>query len=310
MTPFVSVVVSLVTWVASMLLIAGMTIIGPRRLYGLWNDLLPRLREIRRPIAALVAVLAASAIGRSSLQTVSELFGLRLTGFIYAIEGGFVAWLQATFVAPELTLYFSWVYIYGYVFLLVFPFLAYLALPETTTLNRLTVAYALNYAIGLVIYTVVFAHGPRNVMPDMVTSLLFTHNPDFMSLTSEVNEAANVFPSLHTSLSVTVGTFAVLTRREYPLWTPVGAWLSTSVVIATMYLGIHWLTDVIGGIALALGSVYLSYRIVDPADTGDGAAIVAEPGSASEGDLADERDLGTEDDAADENGRNPTPTRR
>jgi hypothetical protein len=30
-----------------------------------------------------------------------------------------------------------------------------------------------------------------------------------------------------------------------------------------MYLGIHWLTDVIGGIALALGSVYLSYRFVD-----------------------------------------------
>ena len=264
MTPLLSVIVSLVTWVGSMLLIAGVTIIGPRRLYGLWNDSVQRLWRLRRSLAALVAVLMASAIGRSSLQTVSELFGLQLTGFIYAVEGNFVAWLQATFVVPELTMYFSWVYVYGYVFLLAFPFLAYLALPEMTTLNRLIVAYALNYAIGLVIYTIVFAHGPRNVMPDMVTSLLFTHNPDFMALTSEVNEAANVFPSLHTSLSVTVGTFAVLTRREYPLWTPVAVWLSMSVVIATMYLGIHWLTDVIGGIALALGSVYLSHQIVEP----------------------------------------------
>jgi membrane-associated phospholipid phosphatase len=233
------------------------------------TELAPRLWSVRRSVGVLVAVLVASAIGRGALQTVSELFGLRLTGLIYAIEGDFVAWVQATFVAPELTVYFSSIYMYGYVFLLVFPFVAYLALPETTALNRLIVAYALNYSIGLVIYTVVFAHGPRNLMPDMVTSLLFTYNPDFMALTSEVNEAANVFPSLHTSLSVTVASFAVLTREEYPRWTPVALWLATSVVLATMYLGIHWLTDVVGGVALALGSVYLSYRLVDA--EGDGA---------------------------------------
>ncbi|WP_128904861.1 phosphatase PAP2 family protein [Halorubrum amylolyticum] len=263
MNPLLSVVSSLVLWVGSALLAASVAIIRPRRLYALWNDLGDRLWEIRRPLAALVVVLLASAVGRSSLQTISGLFGLRLTWAIYALEGNFVAWVQATLGSPQLTMYFSSVYVYGYVFLLAFPFLAYLALPRTTTVKRLIVAYALNYAIGLVLYTVVLAHGPRNVMPEMVTSLLFTHNPEFMALTGEVNEPANVFPSLHTSLSVTVGTFAVLTRREYPLWTPIAAWLATSVVIATMYLGIHWLTDVIGGIALALGAVSLSYRLVD-----------------------------------------------
>ncbi|WP_144050375.1 phosphatase PAP2 family protein, partial [Halorubrum persicum] len=189
------------------------------------------------------------------------------------LEGNFVAWIQATFGSPQLTMYFSSVYVYGYVFLVAFPFLAYLALPRTTTVKRLIVAYALNYGIGLVLYTVVFAYGPRNVMPDMVTSLLFTHNPEFMALTSEVNEPTNVFPSLHTSLSVTVGAFAVLTRREYPLWTPIAAWLATSVVIATMYLGIHWLTDVIGGTALALGAVYLSYQIVDGEERRDESGV-------------------------------------
>jgi membrane-associated phospholipid phosphatase len=263
MNPILSVVGSLVLWVGGALLVAGAAIVGPRRVARLRTELVPRLWGVRRSIAALVAVLLASAVGRSSLQTVSELFGLRLTGLIYAVEGNFVAWVQATFVAPELTMYFAGIYVYGYVFLLVFPFVAYLALPDTTTLNRLIVAYALNYSIGLVIYAVVYAHGPRNLMPDKVTSLLFTYNPEFMALTSEVNEAANVFPSLHTSLSVTVAAFAVLTRREYPRWTPVAVWLATSVVIATMYLGIHWLTDVVGGIALALGCVYLSYRFVD-----------------------------------------------
>lgn len=271
MSPFLSVVTSVVLWVGAALIVAGPAIIGPRRLAELRGDIGSRLWSVRRPAAGLAAVLLVSAVGRSALQTVSELFGLRLTALIYAIEGDFVAWVQATFVTPELTVYFSGIYVYGYVFLLSFPFVAYLALPDATTLKRLIVAYALNYSIGLVIYTAVYAHGPRNLTPDMVTSLLFTYNPDFMALTSEVNEAANVFPSLHTSLSVTVATFAVLTRGEYPRWTPVALWLSTSVVLATMYLGIHWLTDVVGGVALALGSVYLSYRIVDEA-AGDGAA--------------------------------------
>ncbi|WP_418283820.1 phosphatase PAP2 family protein [Halorubrum sp. DTA46] len=266
MNPLVSVALSLLAWVGTMLFVASVVIIGPRRLYDLWNETIPRLRESKYALAMLGGVLLVSAVGRGALASVSTIVGLQLTGTIYAIEGDFVAWVQASFVVPELTMYFSWVYVYGYVFLLAFPFVAYLALPKTTTLKRLIVAYALNYAIGLVIYTIVFAHGPRNVMPDMVTSLLYTYNPEFQALTDEVNENTNVFPSLHTSLAVTAATFAALTRDEYPLWTPIAAWFAVSVVIATMYLGIHWLTDVIGGIVLALGAVFLAYRFVDPAD--------------------------------------------
>ena len=264
MTPLLSVLTSVLASVAAMLAVAGLAVIGPARLRAARNGVRARLWDARRAGAVLAAVLVASAIGRSSLQTVSELFGLQATALIYGLEGGFVAWVQATFAAPALTTYFSWVYVYGYAFLLAFPVIAYLALPRTTTLRRLLVAYALNYGIGLTLYTIVFAHGPRNVMPDMVTPLLFTNQPDVILLASEVNEASNVFPSLHTSLSVTVGTFAVLTREEYPRWTAVAVPLALSVVVATMYLGIHWLTDVVAGFALAFGSVALAYRTVDP----------------------------------------------
>ncbi|WP_049984484.1 phosphatase PAP2 family protein [Halorubrum sp. BV1] len=265
MSPLLSVLRSVVLWLGVSLFVAGIAIVGPNRLYELWGNVVPRLRDARRELLALGVVLLVSAVGRGSLQTVSELFGLRLTGFIWALEGNFVAWLQQAFATPELTMYFSSVYVYGYAFLLAFPFLAYLALPKTATLRRLLVAYGCNYAIGLALYTVVFAHGPRNL--NVGTSLLYTHNPEFSALTSAVNETTNVFPSLHTSLSVTVAAFAVLTREEYPLWTPLAVWLAGSVVIATMYLGIHWLTDVVGGTILAFGCVYFSHRIVDPDET-------------------------------------------
>ena len=276
MNPLVSVVLSLVAWVGTMLFVAGVVIIGPRRLYDLWDGWLPRLREVRYPLAALGVVLVVSAVGRGALADLSRIVGFRLTGLIYAIEGDFVAWIQATFVVPELTMYFSWVYVYGYVFLLVFPFIAYAALPKSAMLKRLIVAYALNYGIGLIIYTLVFAHGPRNI--EAATSLLYTYNPDYQALTTEVNEYTNVFPSLHTSLAVTAAVFGVLTRKEYPLWAPLAGWLALSVVIATMYLGIHWLIDVIGGVALALGSVALAYRLIDSGD----ASVETEGGSESD----------------------------
>ncbi|OYR54474.1 phosphatase PAP2 family protein [Halorubrum halodurans] len=271
MSPLLSIVTSVLLWVAAMCLVAGVAIVGPRGLYGVGEHLGPYLRESRREVAALFAVLLVSGIGRPALQSVSEVFGLRLTGAILALEGGFVAWLQGTFHSPELTLYFSSVYVYGYAFLLVFPFIAYAALPESTTLKRLIVAYTLNYALGLVLYTVVLAYGPRNVMPDAVTSLLYTFNPNFQTLTGEVNVETNVFPSLHTSLSVTVAAFAALTRGEYPAWTALAWWIAGSVVVSTMYLGIHWLTDVVFGTALALGCVYAACRYVDPDGRGSEA---------------------------------------
>ncbi|MWV63612.1 phosphatase PAP2 family protein [Halorubrum sp. JWXQ-INN 858] len=272
MSVLLSVVLRLVFWVGVMCFVAGIALIGPARLYELAHELIPKLRASAVPIAGLLAVLIASAVGRGALQTVSEVIAFRLTGTIYAIEGPFVAWLQATYVTPELTFYFSWIYIYGYVFLLTFPFIAYAALPGTAALKRLIAAYALNYGIGLVFYTLILAYGPRNVMPDVVTSLLYTFNPDFQALTSEVNENTNVFPSLHTSLAMTVATFGVLTRREYPAWAVISVWIAVSVMVSTMYLGIHWLVDVIGGIGLALGCVYLSYRLVEPDEPIDGGA--------------------------------------
>jgi len=228
----------------------GYVVIGPDRLRALPGRLRARARDCRREAAALVAVLLLSAVGRERLGLVAEVYGVNLTGAILAVEGGFVPWLQ-TFATPVATRLLSWAYVYGYAFLLVFPVLAYAALDDATTLRRLLAAYAINYVVGLAVYTAVVAYGPRNVMPDLVSSLLFTTQPELEALTTRINENTNVFPSLHTSLSVTAGAFGYLTRREYPRWAALSGLLAAAVVLATMYLGIHWATDVVVGIILA-----------------------------------------------------------
>ncbi|WP_435115365.1 phosphatase PAP2 family protein [Halolamina sp. C58] len=224
------------------------------------------LRENVRAVGPTAAVLGALLLANGTVRDVgvhlSWLIGLNVTGTIHAIEGAFVADLQS-FATPPLTAYFSFVYVFGYVFLLTFPLVLYALHDDTRPLSATLVAYALNYGIGLVCYVLFVAYGPRNFMPGAVESLLFTNWPEVQALTSQVNENTNVFPSLHTSLSATVALLAARYRSTAPGWLPIAAVGGGSVAIATMYLGIHWLTDVLAGVLLAAFSVVVGVRFAE-----------------------------------------------
>jgi len=241
--------------------IGAVTIIGRSRLSALAADFKPRIKEAAPYFAVLVVVLALNSSLRDIGQNISLAINLNITHTIAALEGEFVAVVQS-FETELLTAYFSAVYIYGYVFLLVFPLLAYVALSERTTLKRLIAAYSLNYFIGLILYVIFIAYGPRNYDPILFQNLLYDFNVQYQDLTGRVNAHTNVFPSLHTSLSATVAIFAYKTRQEYPYWLAIATVLAVSVIISTMYLGIHWATDVVAGIALAGLCVYLAERYI------------------------------------------------
>jgi membrane-associated phospholipid phosphatase len=219
-------------------------------------------RAVGPTAAALGALLLANGTVRDVGVQLSWLIGVNVTGAIHAIEGAFVADLQS-FASPPLTAYFSFVYVFGYVFLLTFPLVLYALHDDTRPLSATLVAYALNYGIGLVCYVLFVAYGPRNFMPGAVESLLFTNWPEVQLLTSQVNENTNVFPSLHTSLSATVALLAARYRSAAPGWLPIATLGAVSVGIATMYLGIHWLTDVLAGILLAAFSVAVGSRYAE-----------------------------------------------
>ena len=235
--------------------------IGRRRLRTTRREWRGRVREAAPVASVVLVVLLANRFTRQRLPEISWAIDWNLTPTFYAIEGEAVIWFQ-TFASPQLTQYFSFVYIYGYVFILAFPVIAYFALPDTRPLRELLSAYALNYLIGLFLYLLVIAYGPRNIMPTAIETVLYDFRPQYQYLTREVNHNTNVFPSLHTSLSATIAIFAYRTREEYPIWFAVAVPLAVSIAISTMYLGIHWAIDVVAGIALAVGTVYGADRLV------------------------------------------------
>jgi membrane-associated phospholipid phosphatase len=265
----VTVLVTVVAVVSVMLAVCAAICIERRQLRDLEGELRPRLRAAVPAIVLLGAVLVLNSLTRRAAQQLSWLIGFEITALIYRIEGPFVAYLQ-TFESHVLTVYFSFIYVYGYVFLLVFPLIAYFLLSNQRPFHELSLAYTANYGIGLVCYLLFIAYGPRNL--DVAQELMYTVYPQSRLLTSAVNVNTNVFPSLHTSLSVTVMLFAWRTREAYPRWLAIASVVAVSVVISTMYLGIHWAIDVVAGTVLAAVSVWLGVRLTDRWRDSAGAA--------------------------------------
>ena len=235
--------------------------VGRYRLRDTRTEWRTRLRAVAPITAILVTVLLFNSVARAVVPDLSWIIDWNVTWAIYDLEGEFILWLQS-YATPAVTAFFSFVYIYGYVFLLVFPVIAYFALSNTRPLRELLTAYTLNYAIGLLLYTFIIAYGPRNMMPELVDALLYDTYPRYQHLTRQVNRNTNVFPSLHTSLAATVGFLAYRTRGVYPRWAVVAGALALCVALSTMYLGIHWAIDVIAGIGLAYVSVVLATLLV------------------------------------------------
>jgi len=276
MTVPVALLVVVVAVTAALLSVTATAVVGWRRFARLRTEYRSTARAAIPSVAVLAGVLGINSVVREVGVEISWLIGWNITGEIYAIEGNLVPAIQS-FAHPWLTTYFSLIYVYGYVFLLTFPLVAYLVLEDMEWFRTTAIAYALNYAIGLVMYLLFIAYGPRNLLPDLTEPLLYTNWPSSQFLVSEVNANTNVFPSLHTSLSVTVIVLAYRTRRVYPRWLPIATLVGGSVVVSTMYLAIHWGLDVLAGIGLGVGSVWLARTYAGADDVDSLAELGSDP---------------------------------
>lgn len=243
--------------------------VGPRRMRAV-IDRPSWLRRRLRAAAPSVLVLAGVLVINKGLQgwidRISHTYGIEATATLHAIEGDLVVALQSWIPDPAMA-YFAAAYVVGYAVLLVTPLVVYLFADRTRPIRVVVAAYAVNYAVAVVCYAAVVAYGPRNASRasggSEADGVLLEIVPEITRLTALVNTNTNVFPSLHASLSVTVLLVAATTREEFPRWFGLAAVLAASVVASTLALGIHWLTDVVAGVALAVVAVAVACRVVD-----------------------------------------------
>jgi membrane-associated phospholipid phosphatase len=216
-------------------------------------------------IVGLVFMLVPAFIESTIDPIMDELHGLEFTGFFMGVEAGLHPWLQAALADVQFILrpLLTAAYVGGYpVLIILTPFLG-IWLNERILARRALGAYALSFAFALPFYLffpvreVWHAYDPTNqgAVQNLAIQYDWVHNHIYA-----YNELNNCFPSLHTAISVAMA--AVAWRSGAPKSYVVFATaLAGLIVVSTVYLGIHWVLDVVAGLVLAAIVVRLVERL-------------------------------------------------
>ncbi len=180
------------------------------------------------------------------------------TGFVYAIEGASVATFQ-TVASRPLTLAFTAVYLVGLPFVVLFTYFKLKAHDEEEA-HR----YALAYVFLVILAVPFFVFFPVKVSSLYLTSvhpLMYQLSPAIQYGIFSTDTLVKSFPSLHTGLSVLAALYARKAGTAYSYTISV---LAVAIVISTLYLGVHWLTDAAFALVLVACAYALSRHFSEP----------------------------------------------
>jgi membrane-associated phospholipid phosphatase len=92
---------------------------------------------------------------------------------------------------------------------------------------------------------------------------------------TRLNLGANCFPSMHTSVAFAILLLGLRENSRAFRW--MMTVYATSIILSTMYMEVHWIIDVFGGLLLGWASVKLADRVTAPRPALQPTAADSEP---------------------------------
>jgi membrane-associated phospholipid phosphatase len=196
---------------------------------------------------------------------ITAALGLDWTPHIQALEGDIVARFQAALRSHALDLFLRFIYVTVYALFHVVAMVGFAVMGKTTMVKRFTVTWTLVYAIALPFYILAPVNetwttnpeygcydsldGPFGSFATDTEGVLHNECGDDSGIVFAISSINNCFPSLHNAFAWALPFLLFKSGwRRLGLFTAV---ISTLVSVSTLYLGIHWVTDLVAGIALA-----------------------------------------------------------
>jgi membrane-associated phospholipid phosphatase len=227
--------------------------------------ILGRTAQFVREIAPFLVLL----LSYEALQGVAG--SLALSPIIHATAGrasyGFLEAFQSAFLSPDLTDIMS--VLYGLHFLLVMGSAVLLWYSNKSLYKRYVYSLVVCSYMSLAFYIIAPSAPPW--YNGLVTNLLANTSSQAGS-SSLIGELARfggmiesdklaAFPSLHAAYVVLFGYFTIKLRRIYGL---ISIPITAGVLFSTIYLGQHYVVDLVGGVAVAATSVFIITRTIEP----------------------------------------------
>jgi PAP2 superfamily. len=165
-------------------------------------------------------------------------------------------WMFRVIQTPWLTNYFRWIYANGFTLPVLIPvFRSFLAKDSLKMIRYSLSAHVLQFILIFPFYLTIHVNEVWYVLGQ----------PDGMARNLSAADAAvvvvNCFPSMHTSVAFAM--LLIAWREKDKLFRWVWTLFCLSIIYSTLYLEIHWVTDVIAGIVLAIVAVKLGDWIIN-----------------------------------------------
>ena len=217
----------------------------------------------------LVAIYLMKSVVFVFEETIEQNFGIDYTPMIHAFEGNTVFWVQHGLYHPAMTFIMAIVYIGSFLFIITFSLVLFAYLDKMKIASKMIFLYVVLFFLAIPFYLLVvvyvpsypkmFYPGAESIIRGM-EPLLYNYGPNVNDFFVNYDTFNNCFPSMHIGYPAATIIFLFLNTRgfkRYKLFLIVALGL---ISLSIIYLGIHWLTDIIGGFLIAILGVIITER--------------------------------------------------
>ena len=190
---------------------------------------------------------------------------LDMTPYIYAIEGDIVLWIQQAMRNVLLDEALTHFYVMGFMTATFASFLYPIYFDDRHMADRVSLSMFWVYILAIPFYLFFNVGVTGNHIPQMQT-IAYDLTPEINNWFTRIDPFTNGMPSLHIGLP-----FAIwLTMQR---WDDDGRWYRYRnflmgfillTALSIVYLGIHWVVDIIGGMIVAIFAVEITSKTSEP----------------------------------------------
>jgi len=191
--------------------------------------------------------------------------GLDMTPWIYAIEGDLVLHVQKFFEAEWLTVTLTHFYVAGFMFICYVSVFYFAYFDDRWMADRVTLTIAWVYILAVPFYLFFNVRVTGAYIPEMDT-LAYSLNPEISDWFRRIDPFTNCMPSLH--IGIPYAVWLCIKRfdhdERWALYRKIVFAYFLLTVFTIIYLGIHWILDIAGGMIVASIAVNLADKTSKP----------------------------------------------